>query len=274
VFVGKFFRAAGLVIEPLLSWILGPRDFRSMGMGLLGATVPLALIGIWYTGFGRLWGWWDDLAVRQVFDARSIAARKGDSPVTAFLVVTAGFFPLELAMLLIVRPKWLEPAKLEQEALLVVGTALVGWVAIGFVVTIVSAAISLYRSRPAERKQNAGVLLAIIGGAIAVCLFVLSSEKLPVLQTVKDRAGALVGLAASLAFLGQWHRNLLQTAALKGHRHLLWWVALLLPLAPCGLLIYALTTLPDRGGASDDVMFGFIGVYGFGLGLSWAIIML
>jgi hypothetical protein len=270
-FLGKPLAAANQLGQVILSWIFGPKDFRSLGMGLLGTTLPLALTIVWYLAFRKVWGWWDDFAVQRIFVPQSVGVRKRDNPITALLVIAAGLFPLILAILLIVNPGWLAPEKLEEEALMVLASVLVIWVGFVLLAMIVSAAIALYRSPPAERKQRLVTLFQTIGCAGFLCFILV---QLPFLQRVKDWLFQLYVLGINLVLAVYFHRSLLRTAALKGLYQLIWWVALLMPVLLPGSIAVLLRSGSVRSESPTDMMLGLFASYWLGAALAWPVVLL
>jgi hypothetical protein len=261
---------------PILVWILGPKDFSSLAMGLLGATVPVVLTMIWYLGFSRVWAWRDGLAVRQLFAPQNITLRKVQIPL-AFLVGVAGFFPLALALWLIMRPKQ-ELARLEEEALLALGMVIIGVFTVSFVFAIVGSVIDLVQSPPAGRWKTALQLLAMVSVPVGMALSLLSSGNQALLERVRIIAGNAFTMAIGSVFSIVGHRKLLQkAAAAPGHRPL-WWIVLLLPpllsLATWGLVYGSNRNEPASAQMAATVILGLIGWYVIGMAICWVVVKL
>ncbi len=274
-YVGKLFQGVGQFIGGVFTVVIkmSQAELHTLGMGLLGATVPLGLIMIWYLGFSRLWAWWDGMGTRQIFDPRPIASRKGVFEMVGAIVAAIGFLPLFLAILHIVKREWLE-SRLEEKLLLVLGTALVAWMVFVFLWTIVSVSLSLFRS-PAERKKNALALLYMVGMAVLLFGYTVSSEPQSSLEKFKIWAGEafIFGITASVFFRLHW--SLLKTALLNGRRRALWWVTLLLPLGLPAFFLFRLWLLElSRTPDTSRILALSASLYPWGLGFAWLVVKL
>jgi len=274
-YVAKLLHSVGEFIGSVLTLVIkmSPVQLHTLGMGLLGVTVPLGLIMIWYLGFSRLWAWWDGMGTRQIFDPRPTASRKGVFEIVGAIVAAIGFLPLFLAILHIVKREWLE-SRLEERLLLVLGTALAAWMVFVFLWTIVSLSLSLIRS-PAERKKNALALLYMGGMALFLFLYTVSSGPQSSLEEFKRWAGTafIFGMTATVFVL--WHWSLLKTALSTGRRRTLWWITLLLPLGLPAFMFFRLWLL-SRSLAPDTsrILALSASLYPWGLGFAWLVVKL
>jgi len=168
----------------------------TIGLQLLGAAVPMALVALWLYAYRFLWRWWDGIALEAVFKPGSIGRK--DQSVLAGIIIAVGVTPLAIVL------AWPLIARI-QVSHLIAGA----WIA-AFTILILVSVFGLTRTGwDSVRKSLKGDLdawkdlkekLKLIGVMVGTLAFFLLSA-IPALEPFRGSAAALLGIAGSIYFL-------------------------------------------------------------------------
>ncbi|HSB10940.1 MAG TPA: hypothetical protein VLM38_15745 [Blastocatellia bacterium] len=136
--------AAQNVISRLVA--IDPARLRSIGLAMLGATIPIGAVLIWNKLTFKLWKWWDNVSTRQLFNPAARLSNPADRVFVVGTSISAGLVPIAIACFAIA---WPNPQELGGHVLSTVHTAgnyfMRGIIAIGvvgFLISIVKQAFS------------------------------------------------------------------------------------------------------------------------------------